>query len=356
MAENKTSKIVRYIIYAALGVGAAWLVLEYALPWLLPFLIALVTARLLDRPVSRIAKALRVRREFASAVCAALLLAAVIALIVLLVWRASYELMSFVRSLPTLLAGASGVISSLEDRIYGLTVSAPPEIQEYIRNVLRSFSERSAALPTELSGRLLSFLSSIASRAPRLTLFSVTCAVAVFYLSANYSGITGFLSRQLSPQARETVSGILSDFRTTLGRWLKAQLILCSVTAAELSAAFFILRLDYAVLLGILIAVIDALPVIGSGTVLIPWALTALIAGNTKRAVVLAVTYAAVTVVRSLLEPRLVGAKIGLPPIAALAAIYVGFCALGVAGMIVFPIALIMIKRLNDRGVIKLWK
>ena len=356
MSEKVLSPTVRRLVYAALGVLLVWLLFRYALPLTMPFLIALILAHLMEPAVCWLSDKLRVRRPFASALCAAMLLCAVIALIVLIVWRASYELTAFVKSLPSMLSGVSGVLSSLEDRFYGWTVAAPPEIQSYISGVLKSFSEKSTALPGELSGKLLSAVTNAASNAPRITLFAVTCAIALFFVSANYGGIKAFFLRQLPEDKLSVVRTVYSDLRSSLGSWLKAQLILSGITAAELSVVFFLLRIDYAILLALLVALIDALPVIGSGTVLLPWALTSLIGGNVRRAFVLIAAYAAVTIVRSTLEPKLVGAKLGLPPVAALAAIYAGFCALGVFGMLLFPVALIMIKQLNDRGIVKLWK
>ena len=94
-----------------------------------------------------------------------------------------------------------------------------------------------------------------------------------------------------------------------------------------------------ALLLAAVTALVDALPVFGTGTVLLPWAAVCLLAGQAPRAVALAALYAVISAVRSLLEPKVMAAQAGLPPLAALAAMYAGFRALGVAGMILLPMA-----------------
>ena len=99
-----------------------------------------------------------------------------------------------------------------------------------------------------------------------------------------------------------------------------------------------------------------ALPVFGTGTVLLPWAAVCLLAGQAPRAVALAALYAVISAVRSLLEPKVMAAQAGLPPLAALAAMYAGFRALGVAGMILLPMALLFVKQLHDEGYVGLWK
>jgi predicted PurR-regulated permease PerM len=120
--------------------------------------------------------------------------------------------------------------------------------------------------------------------------------------------------------------------------------------------AFLILRVKFAVVLAFVVAIIDLLPLLGVGTILIPWAVISFASGDYSRGVFLIVTYGVIAVVRNIVEPKLIAGQIGLPPIATLLAMYVGFCAIGVLGMALFPIGLIMLKHLNDRGYVKLWK
>ena len=103
-------------------------------------------------------------------------------------------------------------------------------------------------------------------------------------------------------------------------------------------------------------ALIDALPVFGTGVVLVPWAIFCLLLGNTGRAIGLIICWAFVNLVRSCTQAKLLGDQIGLDPIASLAAIYVGWRVCGVWGMLLFPILLVTVQQLNDRGVIRLWK
>ena len=120
--------------------------------------------------------------------------------------------------------------------------------------------------------------------------------------------------------------------------------------AGLLLAGFLLMGQRYALLLAAVTALVDALPVFGTGTVLLPWAAVCLLAGA------LAALYAVISAVRSLLEPKVMAAQAGLPPLAALAAMYAGFRALGVAGMILLPMALLFVKQLHDEGYVGLWK
>ena len=125
---------------------------------------------------------------------------------------------------------------------------------------------------------------------------------------------------------------------------------LCAVTFAELLVGFSLIRQPYALLISFLITLVDALPVFGTGTVLIPWMLIELIFQNTPKSLFLAGLYILTMVVRNALEPHLLSAQTGLPPIASLFAMYIGFCSLGVAGMVLLPFLLLLAARVMQQS------
>ena len=354
--ENKHQRRILYVIYAALTVLSAWLILRYAVPWLMPFILAFCIARLIEPAVHYMRARLHFKRGYAATLCTITVLGAIIALFVLVVWRGMYELSAFIKALPFLLTKFGASFSSIEDKIYGYVTSAPPGMQNYLIDAIDNIIKKSAELPAAISTYILGILSSGASYMPKIILSFFTFAISIFFISSNYKEIVSFLNRQIPENRRDMVQTLKSDLKSTLGKWLKAQLVLCGITMVELSLAFIVIGIDYAILLAALISVIDALPVFGAGTILIPWAGLSLIGGNYTNAIAIIATYGIVTIVRNLLEPKIVGKQIGLHPVATLIAMYIGFCSFGVTGMLLFPIILIMLKQINDRGYIKLWK
>lgn len=356
MPENKHLRRGLFFLYGASGILFLWLLLRYALPWLLPFVVAFVIARFLEPVVRYMTERYGIKRGFASALGTIVVITVLITITVTVIGRAVIELTAFVKDLPYLLKSLSATLSVIGDRINSFISTAPPEIQDYLQQSLDGFANKSAELPSVLSGSVLTLLSSIARMTPKLVLFFFTCALSVFFISCGYEQVTAFLARQI-PQSRR---GVMRDFKndlvSTFGKWVKAELMLSGITFIEMTAAFLYLRIDFAILLALLVAVVDALPVLGSGAVLIPWALVSMIGGNYKTSIALVVIFAANVIIRNILEPRLIGKQIGLPPLATLVAMYVGFCSVGVLGMLLFPIGLIMMKHLNDKGYLKLWK
>ena len=132
--------------------------------------------------------------------------------------------------------------------------------------------------------------------------------------------------------------------------------MLIVITFFQLLAGLLLIRQPYALLLAVVIAFIDALPVFGTGTVLLPWAVLCCLEGNFPKGIALTALYLVIWLVRSIMEPKLMAKSVGLPPLPALMAMYVGFCAMGVAGMILGPILLLLVKQLHDGGYLHLWK
>ncbi len=354
--ENKHLRRALYVLYAGFAVLALWLLLRYALPWLLPFLVAFAVARFIEPAVKFLSERYRISRGWISAALTIVIFAALITVTALGIARAIVELTALVKDLPALLASLTKTITLIGERIDGFIAAAPAEVQAYLRQALNSLAARTTTLPAELSGSILTFVSGAAKFTPKLVLFFFTTALSMFFISCGYRQVTSFVLRQVPARRHTSLRDFKTDLLSTFGKWAKAELMLAGITFCEMTVTFLFMRIEFAVLLALLVAVVDALPVVGSGAVLIPWALVSLIGGSYGTAVTLLIVYGVNIVVRSILEPRLVGRQIGLPPIATLMAMYIGFMAVGVLGMVLFPIGLIMVKHLNDKGYVKLWK
>ncbi|MBQ0038393.1 MAG: sporulation integral membrane protein YtvI [Clostridiales bacterium] len=355
MYEKQQHFLIR-LAYVVSLILLGWLLLRYFLVWLLPFLIALALATLTEPVISYCRQKLHFKRNFTAAVFTLILVGGLLALSVWLVTqllRQAYELLEY---LPQMLSHFPAVIDDLQQRLDGFCQACPASVRTWIDRALGGISTQLTQWVTSLSSTCLHALSAAVTALPQVFLFCATTALAVFFTVSSFPSVMAFFRRQLQSDSLETARGIKTDLLTTLGKWLKAQCILIGITFLELLAGLLLLREHYALLLAVLIAVIDALPVFGTGTVLIPWGALCLLAGNFPRGLALLALYAVITLVRSITEPKIMAAQVNLPPLAALLAMYVGFCTLGVVGMIFFPMLLLFVKQLCDSGYLKLWK
>ena len=345
----KTIRLLNIAVWVALIAAALYVSVRWLLPWLLPFVPALLLAAAIEPAVSYLCRR-GVKREVAAGICVLGALALLGGLLWLLLDRAAGEVRALIAHFPAVLDSVSATLEAWKTRLLGLGDRLPPGLDLWLEQSLEALREGLERLPARLSERLLSRLSGAAAGAPGTLLFAVTALIGFYFASASYPSLLHAVARALPERFLARARLMRRDLRRTLGRWLKAQAILLLITFAELIVAFWLLHVNYALVLAFATALIDALPVLGTGTVLLPWALYDLLTGETSRAIGLAVTYAAVTVLRNSIQPKLLGDQLGLHPLLALAAIYAGWKAWGVWGMLVFPIFAITGKQLFDSG------
>ena len=257
---------------------------------------------------------------------------------------------------PELVQSMAEGAGRLEAGLFAYIDAAPPELGELLRTALDGFTDTLCAIPARLSQSALDAASRAAQHSPDVLLFAVTFGIGTYFFSAAYPRVLRFLEAQLPAEQRRHLAGLGRDLRGSFGGFLRTQLLLAAMTFFELLLAFLLLRLRPAVGLAALTALVDALPVFGSGTVLLPWAVGSLLLGNGGRALGLALTWALVNLARSAAQAKLLGDQIGLDPLASLLAVYVGWQLGHVWGMLLCPLVLVTLTQLNDKGVLHLWK
>lgn len=349
----KRTELLRLGLTAAAAAAALWLGVVFLLPPLLPFLLALLAARAVRKP----AALLQERCRLPHALAAGLSLTALLGLVIVLLWGLGRlvwsELGRFAGAVPNMLASLAGPMGRLQQWLLDLSTRLPEALREPVRQNVENFFQNGSVVAEQAAQALFSLASGTVSRLPDLFLFLVTTVLAAFLACGRYEAICAFCRRQIPVAWRNRYQAILACLRSTLAVWLRAQLKLIGINFLVLSAGLWILGVDFPLLFGALIALIDALPLFGTGTVLIPWSLLAFLRGDSGLGVGLALLYAAAYVVRSVLEPRLIGRQVGLPPMVTLLAIYAGYRYAGVAGMILFPVGTMLFKQFWDHTVPK---
>lgn len=354
MQEKQRAFLVRTAYWAVWAV-LLWLGVRYLLRWLLPFLLALALAAAVEPVIAWCRRRMGLKRGFTAAVVTIAVTGAILALAAVIVWQLIRQAAELLGQLPGLLAGLPGMTEDLRQRLEDFCAACPQGLRSWLEEVPALLGTLAAGVAQRASGACITAAAALAAALPGVFLFCGTTALAVFFTAGSYPRVMAFFRRQLGHRL-DRARGVKANLLSTLGKWCRAQAILLGVTFCELLAGFLLMGQRCALLLAAVTALVDALPVFGTGTVLLPWAAVCLLAGQAPRAVALAALYAVISAVRSLLEPKVMAAQAGLPPLASLAAMYAGFRALGVAGMILLPMALLFVKQLHDEGYVGLWK
>lgn len=331
---------VKKLLLFAGALLALWLGVQYILPLVLPFLVGLALALAAEPAVAVAQNRLKLRRCIAAGlgVTATLLLFAI--LVTLLGALAVKELVRLAAVLPDLGQTAQKGMLMLQDGLVQLTQKAPEGVGSMLTgSVLRLFND-SSALMEQVASRVPGVISGVLGWVPQGALGVGTAVLSGFLISARLPQLRSRLVQFVRQERFAALTASARQLRKAVGGWCKAQLKLSAVTYGVVALGLFVLRIDYAFGWALPIALVDAVPVLGTGTVLVPWAAVCFLQGDGFRAIGLLGVYGVSLILRTVLEPRLVGKHLGLDPLLTLLGIYVGYRLWGILGMIIAPMLL----------------
>lgn len=347
--NNRAVRIAAICISAAAIVAAAIIFYKYILFAILPFLIGWLTALAVQTPIELLEKRIRMPRKISGAVFVLLSVAAVILVIILIcggIYTALGRIYEFVSDN---FSDISGWVENAFDRVLDF-IKRSGMIDGMESRIRESFAEYLVGLGPKLLGIITGAVGKVASCIPGIAVFSLVLIVSAFYFAADFDKINGFAVRLIPRRVRAMVIEVKNQFVRILIQFFKSYSLLALLCFAELYLGLTLLRIDHAFSTALLISVIDVLPVLGVGTVLVPWAIFALAGGRISLAVGLAVLFVIISVVRQIAEPKILGDMTGLHPLASLTALFLGLRLGGIFGMILLPFLLTVLKNLYDEG------
>lgn len=338
----------RKLLYSAGILLGLFLAFRYLFPLFFPFLLGLLLALAAEPMVRFLCRHMRLPRPLAAGLGvsgAFLFLTAVVLLLAALIFR---ELSRLTGILPDLEGSIRSGMQATSSWLLDLAEKAPDTVAPMLRRSINDSFSGGAALLDKITAWLLRLASGILSRVPGRALTLATAIISSFMISGKLPQLKAWLRNRFSGSRLQTLSGTLSRLKRTLGCWLKAQLKLSGITFTVATSGLFLLGIAHAPIWGAVIALVDAFPILGTGTVLVPWSLVSFLQGDRLAAFGLLALYGAASVTRAILEPRLVGRHLGLDPLVTLMALYAGFRLFGIFGMILSPMIAVTVTQLLE--------
>lgn len=371
--ERKLSFLIN-IAYWAVIVAIIFLVFRYLLKLLMPFFLALVFAALV-RPLSHwlsretktvrnekgekvvVQRKLRINRTVAGVISVLVLFVIVGALIVLVCIRMADSAAGIISTVPAFYD--NNIVPGL-NRIYNwsLDVSGRLDgsVREYLMAAVPNLVSSLGSTVTNFSARAVAWLGSLATRLPSILLNTMITMIATVFIAVDFDRIKAFIRKNLPEKPLRIAVNVRNSFLEMIWQFLKSYFIIFVITTTEIALGTWIIGVKNPLLIGLAVAALDAFPVVGSGTALIPWSILSLITGNYTRCLGILAVYIVVTVVRQIIEPRIVGKHVGLRPVVTLVCMYAGTRLFGALGLFGLPIAAAIIADLNNNGIIHLFK
>ncbi len=340
---------------------AIFLLGKYMIAIFLPFIIAWIMACL----TNAISNGIRTKIKIPKRLCA---VAVLILLFVAVGWLLFFGANKFFTEIENFIGRLTSEGGSLSQRLseiaqvfndLGSHIPLVNELKnneqfllggEKIDEVLISFLKGLAA---DLGTALTSFATAAVKALPSIALFVIISIIASFYFAIDFETINDWILRVLPKSLRRKVPRIKAHTKSLAARYLKAYSILMALTFFELYIGLGIMGVDYSFLLALGISFLDALPIFGVGTVLIPWAVLSFITHDFALGFGLVILWALVSVIRQIIEPRIIGGTIGLHPIVTLIGMYVGFRLFSIVGMFLAPAVIIAARTYFGKKVIE---
>lgn len=350
--------LIKFTYWAVWGSAAVFLI-KLVGPVIFPFIAAFTVAWLLASPVEFVTERMHVKRNLAA-----------IVLVILFYGLVGVLLYFLGNRVLGLVQGISGDLTDfLSNTIFPMIKRFCGWMEKITEGnpagnvAVRNAGQESAQVVTQagqmvsgFSGTIIDKVSGIAANIPGVCMNILLMVIATVFMELDFPDILLFLKKQVPKKWQRTVSGIKEYTMGTLGKCVLSYVLIFFMTFAELSIGFLILRIEGAFAIAFIIAVLDILPVLGTGTVLIPWSVIALSSGNFKMGIGVLGLYLVITVVRNIVEPKLVGGQMGLSPVVMLPCMILGLHFFGIIGLFGAPLVVAFLKDLNDRGVIHIFE
>lgn len=350
--EKKISIIVNIVFYSLIF-ALIWVFMKYLLPVLVPFIIAFIVAGFLQVFVRKLSKRRPDRKRSISVLLCILFYVLVAVLVAFVGVKVVDVVWNFIENIPslyhqTLVPVFSELYSKLMEFLAAEDVGIVGEVGVLFQEIMNAMENAI----TTFSVNAVKFVSNGISGIPGFVIKTVITVVASFFFMVDYDLVISFLKKLIPKGKEEAFYNIKNYFASTLLIYLRSYSLLFVITYVELCIGFSIMRIPYAPLIALLIAVFDILPVLGVGGILLPWAVILIFMQEIPLAIGMVILYLVITIIRNTLEPRVVGKQIGLHPLATLIALYVGLKVLGIIGMFLFPVTLAVLVNMEKEDAI----
>lgn len=323
-----------------------WLSVRYLLPLFSPFVLGAGLALAAEPMVGFLYKKARVPRAVSAGIGVSMAFCFLAMLLLVLCAFLVRELGMLTNVIPDLEQTVSSGLSLVQNWLLQLSSHTPQSVQPLLQENVTSLFSDGAALLEKAVGYLLGLAGNILSHVPDSALSLGTTILSAYLISSKLPKIKRWILRRIPKEKIQAILNAGKRIKKVFCGWLMAQAKLMGVTFTILFLGFVILRIPYALLWAFGVCLVDAFPVLGTGTVLVPWSFICLLQGDTPRAIGIACIYIVVSLTRSMLEPKLLGRHLGLDPLLTLMAMYVGYKLWGIGGMILAPILTVTVTQI----------
>lgn len=317
----------------------------------LPFLLGALFSVVVNPLASFLQRKLKIPRGLSAVLVLVLTIGILGSFLTFAVWKIVDEVRHLYTQFPAIYESVQLSVENFMTKWATLYGSLPENIQTAITATGTGISDKIAAFINTKSSPMMGYASNIAKALPGIFIGMIVFILSSYFMVADPGTISKAVNRIFTQKFLERMRGVKTQIKKYLGGYVKAQAIIMCIAFFVILIGLSFLGVNYALLIAIGIAFLDALPFFGSGAVLWPWAALSLINGDFKLGIGLVVIYIAVALMRHLIEPKIVSTSIGMNPLLTLMSMYIGYRLLSIGGMILGPVILMLIISFYKAGI-----
>ena len=348
MQKSGSTKYVKAVLNLLTAVVLLLLVI-FVLPRLLgffmPFVVGWIIAMIANPLVRFFEQKIKIRRKAGSAIVIVAVLALVVCLGYLVIARLISEGAGFIADLPDIWKGLERDLNQVGANLTDFYARFPLEIRENLSVISEKLVQYIGDAINGLSAPTVTAVGNFAKNIPSILIGTIMCLLSSYFFVAEKDNVGKFLRKYLPESFREKWKVLSTSLAGAVGGYFKAQCKIEIWIYLILMIGLWILKVDYALLIALLIAVLDFLPIFGTGAVLWPWAVIELLAGDYRMALSLMIIWGVAQLLRQIIQPKIVGDSIGMPPIPTLFLLFIRYKVGSVVGIILaVPIGIVVVN------------
>lgn len=322
------------------------------LKYTIPFVLALIFAFILQKPTNYLIKRFKLKNSVAALITTSISFAIIITLLLWCINSITNEIILLTKNMQIYLSqNTSKITDSINNlRIYYKNLD--PSIVNTIETNISNFSTKTISATLNISGKVMSAILVSISYVPYIVMVIIFTLISTYFFTKDFSSAKNRFFNIIPSNKTDRVIYVIESVKKMLGNYCLSYLIIIGITFVETILAYFILGVNYAILLSIITAICDILPIIGIGIIYLPLAAIYLLNGNYFTAFGLIIAYTLIAVIRQIIEPKIVSSTLGIHPVAALAALFIGLEVNGVSGIFFFMFLILFYNILKSVDVL----
>ena len=345
MNTASKSKFIINVFYYALLAVIIYFSIKFLFVYLFPFIIGTVITILVQKPATLISKHTKIKKGVCALGLVILIYIILIALISLIVFEVGTLIYNMAISDNKIISQISEYVDKLIVSVNNLFDNIPEFISNELSNVIKN-------LLGTIAGIFTDFAKSIVSSTPMFLTSSLVTIIASCYIAKDYDGFKASILSVVSKKYKTILFSVKKLFRDNVVKVISGYFKILLITFSELCVGLALLRVENFLIYAAAIAVLDLLPIFGTGTILIPWGIYSILTGNYYFGIGVIIIYAIIIIIRNVIEPKIIGKQIGLHPLIALIAVFIGLKLFGFIGIFILPFSVMLIYKLYDEGIV----